>query len=460
MNIFIDKENAKNLYKNNDSQRADKFIELIRKMHIVWNFDEKDIDGDDRLESFFTLLKEGNVTQSYNKEKYPPRPLNIDTVKNLKGFSDVTSAYIFDVQSEEITELKDCILCGGIGEEYSTVEQLLCRENSDNSFMYDLNKFSWKLLGKEALPCTDIIMCDNFLFSDEKLTDINAIPMLTELTKRTKNKVNIVVFTSYRSDNKTKKIDLDNIKNAIKKIKSAITGNGGKKPNVTFITRNEKKLQHDRTLITNYKFIKSGYGFNLFKIDGNINERCDEFEIKNCIPKDQANHIKNLIEKLNKIYKELKILNNDGKFVIGDKVSNFIDFNVEVPTGFPDLNSFSNDKREKKFTNADCSTSTKDVSKEAPKGKIAEGPKVIGKIDLNLIKDSKRKKENPINGKVYEGKIVLKNNYKNIECDEFSYFLRIQDNSKEDVEEGEFITFTANLGKPYWFATNVRLKED
>lgn len=67
----------------------------------------------------------------------------------------------------------------------------------------------------------------------------------------------------------------------------------------------------------------------------------------------------------------------------------------------------------------------------------------------------------------YEGKIVLVGSFKKVECDIYPYPLKIEGGSDSDVYEDEIVIFTAksrpndrDANKTFWYATNVRLKED
>lgn len=67
----------------------------------------------------------------------------------------------------------------------------------------------------------------------------------------------------------------------------------------------------------------------------------------------------------------------------------------------------------------------------------------------------------------YEGKIIMVGSYKKIECDIYPFPLKIEGCNDYDVFEDENVIFTAksrpndrDANKTFWYATNVRLKED
>lgn len=67
----------------------------------------------------------------------------------------------------------------------------------------------------------------------------------------------------------------------------------------------------------------------------------------------------------------------------------------------------------------------------------------------------------------YEGKIIMVGSYKKIECDISPFPLKIEGCNDYDIYEDEIVIFTAksrpndrDASKTFWYATNVRLKED
>ena len=104
-------------------------------------------------------------------------------------------------------------------------------------------------------------------------------------------------------------------------------------------------------------------------------------------------------------------------------------------------------------------------------------PVVIGHIDLSTINDGTKKRLVPTNSESiknqkeeqeYEGVIVMEGRFKKIKSDSFSYYsLPIEGCNLNDFYEDEEVVFVVksrpqdkNPSKPYWFATNLRLKEN
>ena len=104
------------------------------------------------------------------------------------------------------------------------------------------------------------------------------------------------------------------------------------------------------------------------------------------------------------------------------------------------------------------------------------GIKQIGYLDLSKIKDGTKKRlvfanlgttENQKEEQECEGVIILDKNRKKIRCKLFSYDLPIERCELNEFYEDEEVIFVVNSrpqdknpSKPYYFATNLRPKED
>ena len=105
---------------------------------------------------------------------------------------------------------------------------------------------------------------------------------------------------------------------------------------------------------------------------------------------------------------------------------------------------------------------------------VSVKPNIVGYVDLSTIKDKKRlvtansrTKINQAKEQEYGGVIVLEGRNKKIKCDSFPYSLPIEGCDPNEFYEDEEVTFVVksrpqdkNQLKPYYFATNLRLKED
>lgn len=114
-----------------------------------------------------------------------------------------------------------------------------------------------------------------------------------------------------------------------------------------------------------------------------------------------------------------------------------------------------------------------ETNKEQPVT-FGNGIKHIGYIDPALLSTTHKskvtskenKKQVLVDGEDFVGKIIMNGAYQKIECNVYPYPLRIED-KKAEFYEDEVVIFTAksrpndrNASKIFWYATNIRLKED
>lgn len=121
----------------------------------------------------------------------------------------------------------------------------------------------------------------------------------------------------------------------------------------------------------------------------------------------------------------------------------------------------TNQKKSESFDNNDTTTAS-------------VKPNIVGYVDLSTIKDKKRLVtansgtiKNQEKEQEYEGVIVFEGRNKKIKCDSFPYSLPIEGCDLNAFYEDEEVTFVVksrpqdkNPLKPYYFATNLGLKED
>lgn len=137
----------------------------------------------------------------------------------------------------------------------------------------------------------------------------------------------------------------------------------------------------------------------------------------------------------------------------------------ETETTFEDL--------EKSYIPSEDLVEENETNKEQPVT-LENGIKHIGYIDPALLSTTRKskvsskenKKQDLIDGEDVEGTIIKNGAYQNIKCNVYPYPLRIED-KKAEFYEDEVVIFTAksrpndrDSSKIFWYATNVRLKED
>ena len=244
--------------------------------------------------------------------------------------------------------------------------------------------------------------------------DYNIKPMLKALTKNTKGKINIVVFTSdFASDPKC-----IGEKDAKDIIKTAVIENTGEEPNVFFVFPSPTNAEqpHDRIIITNYRLLVSGDSFIYFKSNGL--ETKGFYLISGSLAENNINN-----------FKEEALIQLDNWYTInkgrgchikgdkhGDKISNFLSSTMNVIPEDVDVSNYNNQPKLK-----------------------------------------------PKEGEDYDGKIISEKGHKIIKSDKFpKYTFRFKDDSGNKFGEGDEVTFTTIYDNNHQFlqATNVRKKQN
>lgn len=126
---------------------------------------------------------------------------------------------------------------------------------------------SWKELSFGSIPSTDIVLIDNFILNKEGLENI--IELIKGIITKNQQSVTIKISIITALFNET----LPQIKEIGNSWHFNFTRNlnehfKGFVFNVSLAIFSNKSLNHDRTLLTNYVWIDSDYGFNCFNNRG------------------------------------------------------------------------------------------------------------------------------------------------------------------------------------------------
>lgn len=140
----------------------------------------------------------------------------------------------------------------------------------------------------------------------------------------------------------------------------------------------------------------------------------------------------------------------------------------------------TDEKTEENSTQTEGSIETnKNESESSENSDLASGnikPRVVGYVNLSTIKGKPKKMFATANSETiknqkeeqeYEGLIVVEGRYKKIKCDSFPYLLPIERCNLNEFYEDDKVIFLVksrpqdkNPSKLYYFATDLRLKED
>jgi hypothetical protein len=121
---------------------------------------------------------------------------------------------------------------------------------------------SWKDLENYLIHLSDVVIADNYLFSDKSLIESNFIGIVKKLYE-VKNDLNITIVT-YNDP----KHPFD-LKKLVEEIKLRLK-EFSLKEKFNLILLNKDLKEHDRGIFTNFLRIKSGDSFNFFNSSGEI----------------------------------------------------------------------------------------------------------------------------------------------------------------------------------------------
>ena len=273
-----------------------------------------------------------NHTVNYSAE-YPTLSM-ISSLQAEKKFAALTSIYLVSGKDKE-----EFILNESIGKEITLLRQFAIDGKNIPTKKYTTRHMTdWKVIRDNTLPCSDIIIADQFLFSQEDvLYERNAYQLLQDLCSKVTNKrVNIVFFTM----GKMKVPDFDHIYkdgrckekwvaipmlSITRNIKEKLQDKFEIDANITFVSFD--KMEHDRTIFTNFKLFDSGDSFKYFRNNEESSSNGRWVHVNTLIDEGIYDLSKEFIVDMQKIIDLHKYTLND---IWGDKKSNFLNFDKPV----------------------------------------------------------------------------------------------------------------------------------
>lgn len=326
MDIYIDKENFTSFIHSKENEVFDDCIRMLkRQLHVVYNMEKESLKDNQELLPWIRTIGQGRgkseETDTYLSQKFPVRPIKSNTYNNWDR-RKLTSVYLIsDIDCQKLRN-RGCVLIGDEGEEIEILSRLFCGKDYDYHHLYDLQKnfHSWEQLtnDNQMLPTTDIVINDRYIFTNEyELVEYNLRGLLSALANNVKNKINVVVYTLNRA---LVEFGVDKATKIINKTLETISG---MKPQITFVTSNDKSLiPHDRFAITNYRLLRSGDSFIYFNTKGERITKGDALDVDSLANHETYIYVESLIEKLQKTYDRVKKINHD--MIYGREESNFI----------------------------------------------------------------------------------------------------------------------------------------
>jgi len=211
------------------------------------------------------------------------------------------------------------LIVAHLGEELDAISSLLFDGNQFTIDVFD-DISKWSDLKTYSSPCTDMVIADPYVFSQQELYKSNIYPFLQELCSKTDGRVNIVFFTRKEEQQP----DWDKIYTEIRS--NCVKSKQSPKPNVTFVIASKDVLaEHDRTFFTNYKVFVSGDTINYFDASSNRITTGRWLHIHSGASRRNERIAKKYIDDMQNIVNEIKRKNNPA-LIIKDKKSNVIKF--------------------------------------------------------------------------------------------------------------------------------------
>lgn len=256
---------------------------------------------------------------------FPPRPITENTHETFNE-EQLSSVYMIDGENVDKWANTGCLLIATKGKELDVIKNLRIADSFNPTKQFRIRSMSdWSSFGNNSSPCTDIILVDQYVFSQSELEyEVNSYALIEQLCKWAKGVVvNIVIFTlnEYKDGASRLQVPFTTIN---RKLKEKLKDKIGAEPNITFVVLPGQE-QHDRTILTNYKMFTSGDSFKYFR-DGTNVSLCTHGEwmyISSLHDADNHQNGKDFISDLQAVIDKVK---GGVMSIIGDEKSFFLHF--------------------------------------------------------------------------------------------------------------------------------------
>lgn len=336
MNVYIDLPNLRAYAKQGGSQNFKACTDMLRQnFNLYFTFKKEAIlrEKKQSMASIMNLMRQLTSNRGSSDEfewgtMFPERPLKED-VYNTMSKEQLLSVYLLDDPNIDTILKHGCLLFAAEGSEIKVLSNLLI---DDNDKLLPTKKYNqrsmkdWSLIEKNASPCTDIIIVDQYLFAQSDLLyEYNAYKIIENLARWNNGRpLNIVIFTfsRYKDNSSWISVPFPTIE---RQLKAKLKEQTGGDHNITFVILPESR-EHDRYIITNYKMFDSGDSFKYFNAKGENISNGRWFHVNTHGDKENRELSLAAITDLQAIINEVKSGLNS---IIGDKKSNFLTFDRE-----------------------------------------------------------------------------------------------------------------------------------
>lgn len=305
---------------------------LLSNFNLYFTFDKKELlNAKKEVKRNFEVWSK-SATKNRNGRSnnwnidFPPRPITENTHTTFNE-NQLSSIYMIDGENVDKWAETRCLLIATKGRELDVINNLRIEDSFYPTKRFRIrNMTDWSSFGDNSSPCTDIILVDQYVFAQsDSEYDINSYALIEQLSKWAKGTVlNIVIFTlnEYKDGGSRLTVPFITIN---RNLKEKLTNMIGVEPNITFVVLPER-VQHDRTIFTNYKMFTSGDSFKYFKENGSdvlLSTRGEWMYISSLHDADNYREGKDFILDLQEIIDNVK---GKLKSIIGDRKSCFLQF--------------------------------------------------------------------------------------------------------------------------------------
>ena len=332
MDAYIDFTNFCSYLSSMSDKDFDKCNEvLLNAFNLCFTFDKSEMQNvNKKIRQNFGLWLRTATTNRNGKNNnwnvnFPPRPVDKSS-HNTFSKDKLSSIYMLD--GEDVKEWAETgsLLVGEKGKELDVIRKLQISKSFIPTKQFRIRSMSdWSTIRDNSTPCTDIIIVDQYLFSQSEYEyEINSYSVIGNLCRWAHSAaINIVIFTlnDYKECDHRQNIPFVTIE---RQLKQRLLQQIGVEPNITFVIL-PRQEQHDRTIFTNYKMYTSGDSFKYFR-DGSNVSLCTHGEWMYVSSLHDDDNFQNAQDFINDLQVIIDNVKNGVSSVKGDRKSFFLTF--------------------------------------------------------------------------------------------------------------------------------------
>lgn len=333
MRVYIDRPNIISFFRASGHALFGDCLRMLKSQADIWfNFPKSNLLSDEALQIVVTQLASGSKDAprpKFAEDSFPTRPLKSNMHIDISNRDDLTAVYLITDEKVKSVQQKGYILIGDEGQEIETLSELFFDDfQFSKSLTPKKDMPNWYSLTPTIKPCTDIIITDRYMFSNEELLEYNLHAYLSVLGGDFPGKkVNIVLFTCLKqqyksSDGRTQFFtpDWNKLKS---ELKGSLKRKYGASPNVTIVPL-MRVDEHDRTIFTNYNNSYSGDSLTYYDSKWNHITKGRHYAIHSHGLRENLENGYLFIEDMQSVLNSLSAKEKEN--IVGDKKCGFLKF--------------------------------------------------------------------------------------------------------------------------------------